>query len=149
MKRRIALMTLGVLAAWGAWVGWGLTAAASPTAEGGGGSATISDFMVVVHDPQGLLAQLQKSMAGGGPADDKAWKGVKARAVIIPALAEDILTRQSPQKGAKSSWKQHVDGYLRIARRLAEAAAAEKAATVKAELLEIKKTCDNCHKAHR
>jgi cytochrome c556 len=111
--------------------------------------AEVSDFMEVVHGTKGLLGQIRDSMSGGGPADEKAWKAVKARAAILLFLTDTILVKSQPSKGDKASWKEKVADYERLAKALARAADDKDSSAVKSETGKISKSCNACHKAHR
>ena len=120
-------------------------AAALPAEE----KAEVSDFMEVVHGTKGILGQIRDCMSGGGPADDKAWKAVRARAAILLFLTDSILVKSQPSKGDKASWKEKVTDYERSAKALAMAAWEKDSSGVKSQVNKISKSCNACHKVHR
>jgi hypothetical protein len=122
----------------------GIAALAPPS-----GGAGLEDFMLVVHGPKGLRTQIQESIAGSGPADDKAWKMVKARAAVIVSLVDSILLKANPERGDKASWKAKTAEYEKIARALLDACSEQSSSGIKAELAKMLKSCQACHKAHQ
>lgn len=111
--------------------------------------AGIPDFMEVVHGTKGILSQVRDLLAGDGPADEKAWKAVKARASILLFLTDTILLKSQPSKGDKASWKEKVADYEQLAKALARAAAGKDPSAAKSEVNKISKSCNACHKAHK
>ena len=112
-------------------------------------AADLDDFMLVVHGPKGLKTQIEESLKGSGPADEKAWKAVKARAAVIAYLTDTILSKAQPSKGDKAAWKTKVTEYGTMAKALAKATADKDSDAAKAELGKMGKSCEGCHKAHR
>ncbi|HVR73076.1 MAG TPA: hypothetical protein VMT52_02035, partial [Planctomycetota bacterium] len=53
-------------------------AALAPLPAGAG----IEDFMHVIHGQNGLRSQIKDAVTGSGPANEKAWRVVKARAAV-------------------------------------------------------------------
>lgn len=117
---------------------------AADTAELG-----IDEVMLVVHGPKGLRSQIQEGVTGSGPADDKAWKALQARAATIVYLGEAILAKAKPEKGDAASWKTKMGEYNGQARALASAVDGKDSAAIKSSLGKIAKSCEGCHKAHR
>ena len=109
----------------------------------------IAEFMLVVHDKQGILPQVRQALTGAGPADDKAWKAVHARAAVIATLGEAILSKKLPDKGDKASWREKVGSYLASAKALEAAAASKSAEKARTEAGKLQKSCNACHKAHQ
>ena len=129
-------------------------AGGSSSGNGGAVSAEekgpgIAEFMLVVHDKQGILPQVRQALTGAGPADDKAWKAVHARAAVIASLGESILSKKLPDKGDKASWRTHVGSYLASAKALEAATASKSAEKARAEAGKLQKSCNACHKAHQ
>lgn len=122
----------------------GLAALAPPP-----GGAGLEDFMLVVHGPKGLKIQIQESVTGSGPADEKAWKQVKARAAVIVSLVDTILLKAEPPRGDKASWKTKIAEYARSARALLKACSEQSSTAAKAETAKMTAGCQGCHKAHR
>lgn len=121
---------------------------AAPAAAAAKG-LSIADLMLVVHDGKGLLVQVRQSVRGAGPADDKAWKSVQARASVMVSLVESTLVPASPQKGDRASWKQKVTSYYSAVKALAAAAAKEDAGAAMEAATKVSKSCLPCHDAHR
>ena len=111
--------------------------------------ATVADFMQVVHGPNGLRIQVQEALRGSGPADDKAWKAVRARAVIIGLLTTAILERAEPKKGTPDSWKAQVNKYQEVARGLITATGAKNRRASLERVAVLARSCKSCHKAHK
>jgi cytochrome c556 len=109
----------------------------------------IAEFMLVVHDGQGIIPQMRTVLNGAGPADEKAWKALSARAAIITSLTETILIPRVPGKGDKASWKAKVGEYHKAAVGLFKATSTKNLSASKAEFAKISKSCTACHKAHR
>lgn len=105
--------------------------------------------MIVVHGPDGLRAQIQQAAESSGPLDAKAWKGVKARALIIKSLNESILMKGTPEKGSKASWTSMVKDYSKLVDALAKACEGENIPGIKDAVGKISKSCNGCHKAHK
>jgi cytochrome c556 len=129
-------------------------AGGSSSGSGGAVSAQekgpgIAEFMLVVHDKQGILPQVRQALTGAGPADDKAWKAVHARAAVIATLGEAILSKKLPDKGDKASWREKVGSYLASAKALEAAAASKNAEKARTEAGKLQKSCNACHKAHQ
>ena len=150
MKRFAWLAAAGILvsaalllAVGGRWDG------SAPAAQAAAKGLSIMDLMLVVHDPNGLLIQVRRALQGTGPADEKAWKSVQARAAVITSLVETILVPASPAKGDKASWKQKTSAYLAAVKALAAAATKEDAATAKDAVTKLSKSCTPCHDAHK
>jgi hypothetical protein len=118
-------------------------------AEAAAKGLSITDLMLVVHDGKGLLGQVRTAVRGEGPADDKAWMSVKARAAVIVSLIESALVPASPAKGDKASWKQKTTSYLGSAKALAAAATKENAAAAYEATTRLLKSCTPCHDAHK
>ncbi len=110
---------------------------------------SVSDYMLVVHGPKGLHSQIKEAVTGSGPADDKAWKALKARATTIVYLADLVLARAKPEKGDAASWKSKVGEYQKVALALAKAAVAKGSEDIKTEVGKLSKMCEGCHKAHK
>ena len=149
MKRSVPVLVLaGVGAAFVFFrgnTGPGAPAGVSAEEKGPG----IAEFMLVVHDRQGMLPQVRQALTGAGPSDDKAWKAVSARAAIIASLGEGILSKRLPDKGDKASWREKVTSYNASARALANAAVAMNLATARTESAKLQRSCNACHKAHQ
>ena len=111
--------------------------------------AGLEDFMLVVHGPQGLKTQIKEALKGSGPADDKAWKTVRARAAVVTFLTESILLKAAPEKGDKASWKTKVNDYYKLTRAITGAAGEKDLSRANTELKKLEKSCDACHKAHK
>ncbi len=111
--------------------------------------AGLEDFMLVVHGPQGLKTQIKEALKGSGPADDKAWKTVRARAAVITFLTENILMKATPEKGDKTSWKTKVNDYYKLTKALNGAAGEMDLSRANTELKKLEKSCDACHKVHK
>jgi hypothetical protein len=111
--------------------------------------ANVTDFMLVVHGPNGLLGQIKEALDGKGPADDKAWRGAKARASVVSYLCDTILAKAKPPKGDAASWKSKVGEYAGTAKSLAKALEAKDASAAKRERDRRGKSCESCHKAHK
>ena len=151
MKRSVPVLVLaGVGAAFVFFSCRGITGPGAPAGvsaeEKGPG---IAEFMLVVHDRQGMLPQVRQALTGSGPSDDKAWKAVSARATIIATLGEAILTKKLPKQGDKASWREKVTSYNASAKALANAATAMNLATARTESAKLQKSCNACHKAHQ
>jgi hypothetical protein len=127
----------------------GSSAGSSGTASAEEKGPGIAEFMLVVHDKQGILPQVRQALAGEGPADDKAWKAVHARASVIASLGESILAKKLPDKGDKASWREKVASYLASAKALEAATASKSAEKARTEAGKLQKSCNACHKAHQ
>lgn len=129
------------------------TASSSPpvvSALAGSPGMTLSDYMLTVHGgPKGLHALIKEAVTGSGPADDMAWKAVKARAVTISYLAEQVLAKAKPEKGDAASWKAKVGEYQNALKAMTKAAEAKDAGAVNAGAGKVAKMCEACHKAHK
>lgn len=112
-------------------------------------SLSVSDYMLVVHGPKGLYSQIKEAVTGSGPADDKAWKALKARATTVAYLADLVLARAKPEKGDAASWKSRVGEYQKVAVALVKATVAKDSEDIKTEVGKLAKMCEGCHKAHK
>ena len=124
--------------------------AALPVLLADEGGATISDFMIAVHKGKtSLMGQITASLKEPGPANDKAWKAVKARALVSASLVDSILANQTPQKGEKSSWDGLVAKHGMQFKKLAAAAESQDLSAATAEAKSLKRSCGGCHKPHK
>jgi cytochrome c556 len=121
----------------------------APAAQAAAKGLSVMDLMLVIHDGNGLLVQVRKALQGDGPADEKAWKSVQARAAVMTSLVESILVQATPTKGDKASWKQKTTAYLGAVKALAAAATKEDAGTAKEAATKLAKSCTPCHDAHK
>lgn len=112
------------------------------------GTLGIDDVMLVIHGPKGLRTQIKEGVTGSGPADDKAWKALKARASTMVYLGESVLPRAKPAKGDAASWKAKVTDHNGLARALAKAVDGEDRTAINTELGKIARSCDGCHRVH-
>jgi len=111
--------------------------------------ASVADFMQVVHGPKGLRLQVQQALRGSGPADDKAWRAVQARAVILGLLTTVILEKAKPKKGSPDSWKAQVDKYQKATEDLILATRARNRRAALEHVSVLGRSCKSCHKAHK
>ena len=112
-------------------------------------AATVADFMQVVHGPKGLRMQVQAALSGSGPADDKAWRMVQARAAILGLLTTEILQNAKPQKGSPDSWKALVNEYQKSSEDLILATRAKDRRASFEHVALLGRSCKSCHKAHK
>ena len=109
----------------------------------------VVDIMVVANaGPNSLFGQLKGMLKGDGPADEKAWKQVKARTQVLATLA-GLMKKSKPKKGDAASWKEQTEGYEAALKKLAAAAAAANAAGTAEEAKLVGRTCGGCHKPHK
>tara|TARA_B100000029_G_scaffold345769_1_gene338133 strand:- start:111 stop:566 length:456 start_codon:yes stop_codon:yes gene_type:complete len=114
------------------------------------GGASISDFMLVVHRGKtSVVGQTQADLKEPGPANNKAWAVIQARATIVAGLIDSVLAKQTPEKGEKSSWDEQVAIHRDQFKKLAAAAGKKDLAAATAELKTIKRSCGKCHKPHK
>lgn len=112
--------------------------------------ADIVDFMVVVNAGKtSLWRQIRDAIAEPGPGNDKAWKGLKARARVAAFMTEEILTSYELKKGEKASWDEQVAKYKDDFEKLAEAAEKKDLDAAKEAVNALKRSCRSCHKPHR
>ena len=100
-------------------------------------------------EPARVKALIQEGVTGSGPADDKAWRVLNARAQTIVHLSEVVLAKAKPEKGDAASWKTKVGEYTAMARSLAKAVGNKDMSAAKTELGKLTKNCEGCHKAHK
>lgn len=112
-------------------------------------AATVGDFMQVVHGPNGLRMQIQGALRGSGPADDKAWRAVEARAAILCLLTTAILETAQPEKGSLDSWKTQVAEYKKVTESLSLATRAKNRRASFERVTVLARSCKSCHRAHK
>ena len=124
--------------------------ARSPAALAEEDGATIADIMVVINSGKdSLLGQIKTAMRGSGPATGKAWRAVEAKGAVIATLGTDVMIKQTPPKGSRTSWRRKMAAYTKLAKSLAAAAAQEDFRAASNAVKSLGRSCNGCHRAHK
>ncbi len=111
-------------------------------------ASNIKNIMNAInHEKDGLFGMIHTDCKSGSTTSD-GFKLMRHRAAMI-AEAGNLLAVMDPPKGDKASWIKHSHAFRDAAKGLKKPLIKKKADQVMAQLAEVKKQCDACHKDHR
>ena len=107
--------------------------------------ASIAQLMAGLVDP--TRAAIQEAAKDPGPADDRAWRTIHAKAVMLQESAELLMvgTRVKDQEG----WAKAAKAFSEVGANLAKAAEEKNLPALQAAAGAMGKSCMGCHSTYR